>query len=75
MIRCLRFDAGQWEGTCQAPWEVKTDGSLKEPSGLYYGYGGFDVDENGILYVLGPSTTGRKAPTASSTATTGTARR
>ncbi len=62
VIRCLRFDAGQWEGTCQELWEVKTDGSLKKPSGLYYGYGGFDVDENGILYVLGTFDSGPKRP-------------
>ena len=52
VVRCCRFDPKSWKSTCKTLWEAKTEGTLDAGSGLFWGYGGFDVDENGILYVL-----------------------
>ncbi|MGA2256086.1 MAG: hypothetical protein ABSG53_15675 [Thermoguttaceae bacterium] len=51
-VRCCRFDPKSWKSTCKKLWEAKIEGTLDAGSGLFWGYGGFDVDENGILYVL-----------------------
>ena len=52
LIRCCRFDPKRWKSPCQKLWEVKSEGTLDAGSGLFWGYGGFDVDENGMLYLL-----------------------
>ena len=53
LIRCFSFDSPEWKSTCRKLWEVKISGSLEGGNvDLFYGYGGYDVDENGILYVM-----------------------
>jgi hypothetical protein len=52
VIRCLGFDSPDWRVTCRKLWEVRVEGSLEAGSELFHGYGGFDVDENGVLHVL-----------------------
>ena len=53
LIRCFVFDESEWKAPARKLWEIKTDGSLEAGSELFWGYGGFDVDENGVLYVMG----------------------
>lgn len=56
-IRCLSIDGPEWKQPCRKLWEVPCEGSLEAGCELFWGYGGFDVDENGILYVLGKTGT------------------
>jgi len=52
VIRCLSVDSPDWKVTCRKLWEVRVEGSVEAGSELFWSYGGFDVDENGILYVM-----------------------
>jgi len=50
VIRCFSFDAPAWKVHCKKLWSVDSPVSWGEPH-IGGGSGGFDVDEEGILYV------------------------
>jgi hypothetical protein len=52
LIRCFSFDTPEFQSTCRKLWEIPVEGTLEAGCELFHGYGGFDVDENGVLYVL-----------------------
>jgi hypothetical protein len=52
VIRCFSFDASAFQSTCRKLWEIPVEGNRDAGCELFHGYGGFDVDESGILYVL-----------------------
>jgi hypothetical protein len=52
LIRCFRFETSAFRSTCRKLWEIPVEGTLEAGCELFHGYGGFDVDEDGILYVL-----------------------
>lgn len=51
LIRCYSIDSPEWKFTCKKLWEIKTEGS-EGNSSWKWGYGGYDVDDDGILYVM-----------------------
>jgi hypothetical protein len=57
VVRCLSMEGSEWKQTCRKLWEAGSEGALAAGSSLYWGYGGFDVDENGILYIVGKTGT------------------
>ena len=50
VIRCLSFDGAGWKIRCRKLWSVKSPVGWGEPH-IGGGGGGFDVDDEGILYV------------------------
>ncbi len=50
-LRCFSIDSTDFQFTPKLKWELKLPGTCMN---LSYNYGGFDVDEKGILYVIGP---------------------
>lgn len=51
VVRCFSLDGPEWKLTCRKLWEAPCGGSLESGSDLFWGYGGFDVDEAGVLYI------------------------
>ena len=50
-LRCFSMDSPEFQFTPRMKWEIKSAGTCMN---LSYGYGGFDVDEKGILYIMAP---------------------
>ncbi|MEI6521802.1 MAG: hypothetical protein WCO98_17485, partial [bacterium] len=50
-LRCFSMDSPEFQFTLKMKWEIKSAGTCMN---LSYGYGGFDLDEKGILYTIGP---------------------
>jgi len=54
-LRCFAIDSAEFQFTPKLKWEIDNPGLCMN---LSYGYGGFDVDERGILYIM--ATTGEE---------------
>lgn len=50
-LRCFSTDSAEFQYTPVLKWELKQPGICTE---LSYGYGGFDVDASGKLYIIPP---------------------
>ena len=48
-LRCFSIESPEYQCTPKLKWEIKDPHRCTE---LSYGYGGFDVDERGILYLM-----------------------
>jgi len=49
-LRCFSFDSPDWKAKCKQLWSIESPVAVGEPH-IGGGCGGFDVDEDGVLYV------------------------